>query len=212
MKALVIGATGATGRDLVDVLLLDTAYTHVVIFVRRTIGLSNPKLTEVITDFNNLDSIQSHITGDVWFSCLGTTVKAAGSKEKQWQIDYDIPVKFGEIAKRNGVKGLVLLSAASANSKSRIFYSMMKGKLEEALDAIGFDPYVIFRPGLLLRKNTDRLGERIAGVILKGLNAVGVLRSQRPIETRLLAEKLAKAGREVKEGKKVVELGGVWEF
>lgn len=212
MKALLIGASGATGKDLVDVLLHDPAYTHLTIFVRKSMSLSHPKLTEVLTDFTNLDSVQSHITGDIWFSCLGTTVKAAGSKENQWKIDYEIPLKFGEIAKRNGVKGLVLLSAASANAKSRIFYSSMKGKLEDALQVVGFDPYIIFRPGLLVRKDTDRVGERVAEKILKGLNAMGILTIHRPISTRLLAEKLAKAGKMIKNGREEIVLKEVFEF
>lgn len=212
MKALLIGASGATGKDLVDVLLHDPAYTHLTIFVRKSMNISHPKLHEVITDFSNLDLVSSHITGDIWFSCLGTTLKAAGSKENQWKIDYEIPLKFGEIAKRNEVKGLVLLSAASANAKSRIFYSSMKGKLEDALGVLSFDPYVIFRPGLLIRKDTDRVGERVAEKILKGLNAAGILTIHRPISTRLLAEKLAKAGRIVKEGRMEVVLKKVFEF
>lgn len=200
MKALIIGATGATGKDLVDVLLQDNAYTEVVIFVRRDTGITHNKLKQVITTFDNLEKVSASITGDVWFSCLGTTLSIAGSKEKQWQIDYEIPLKFGEIAKRNGVKGLVLLSAASANANSKIFYSSMKGKLEDALVKLAFEPYVIFRPGLLLRNDVARFGERVAAVILKGLNGVGILKSQRPVETRLLAEKLAKAGRAFKDG------------
>lgn len=193
MKALVIGATGATGKDLVNVLLQDNHYTEVVIFVRKATGITHKKLSEVVTDFDKLENVAQHIKGDVWFSCLGTTLKDAGSKEKNWHIDYEIPLKFAEIARANGVSTAVLLSAYSANPNSKVFYSMMKGKLEEAIKAIGFNRHYIFRPGLLLRKNTDRAGERISGKILKGLNSIGILNGFKPIETSLLAEKLAKA-------------------
>lgn len=212
MRALIIGATGATGRDLVDVLLRDAAYTHVAIFVRKSTGRSHPKLIEVVTDFDNLESVSEHIKGDVWFSCLGTTLKSAGSKEKQWDIDYEIPLKFAEIARRNSVRSLVLLSAYAATANSRVFYSSMKGKLEDALDKLGFDPYIIFRPGLLLRKDTDRLGEKISGVLLKALNSIGLVRKFRPLPTEVLAEKLAKAGKVVERGKVVVELEEVFRF
>lgn len=212
MKALVIGATGATGKHLVNVLLEDNTYSEVVIFVRKDAGIKHSKLVQVITDFDQLESVSKFITGDVWFSCLGTTFSVAGSKENQWHVDYEIPMSFARIAKRNGVNGLVLLSAASANANSRIFYSGMKGKLEDALAKLEFDPYVIFRPGLLLRENTERFGERVAAVVLKGLNAVGLLTGQRPIETRLLAEKLAKAGKVYKEGRHTIELSKVFEF
>ena len=70
MKALIIGATGATGKDLVNVLLQDPAYTEVVLFVRRSSGMAHPKLSEVLTDFGKLEAVSGHIKGDVWFSCL----------------------------------------------------------------------------------------------------------------------------------------------
>ena len=94
MKALIIGATGATGKDLVNTLLQDAFYTEVIIFVRRSGGIVHSKLKEVITDFDNLAAVAELITGDILFSCLGTTLKAAGSKDKQWYIDYGIPLRF----------------------------------------------------------------------------------------------------------------------
>ena len=97
MKALLIGATGATGHDLTNQLLDDSNYTEVVLFVRRSTGKSHPKLKEYIVDFSKPESFSDIITGDVLFSCLGTTLKTAGSKENQWKIDFDIPVSFAEL-------------------------------------------------------------------------------------------------------------------
>src|SRR6218665_3572361 len=111
MKALIIGATGATGKDLVNVLIKSNDYTEIVLFVRQSTKITNTKLSEVITDFDHLEKVEKWIQGDVLFSCLGTTLKVAGSKEKQWHIDFDIPAKFAELAKRNGVPATVLLSA-----------------------------------------------------------------------------------------------------
>ena len=79
MKALIIGATGATGKDLVNVLLQDNTYTEVVIFVRRPTKITHPKLEEILTDFDDLEKVSADINGDVLFICLGTTLKAAGS-------------------------------------------------------------------------------------------------------------------------------------
>src|SRR5205809_561582 len=103
MKALIIGATGAAGKDLVNILLQDTYYSEVVIFVRRASRITHPKLTEIITDFDKLENVAEQIKGDVLFSCLGTTLKAAGSKDKQWHIDYEIPSTFAAVARRNEV-------------------------------------------------------------------------------------------------------------
>jgi uncharacterized protein YbjT (DUF2867 family) len=212
MKALIIGATGATGKDLVNVLLQDSGYTEVVIFIRRPSGMTHPKLVEILTDFDKLEEVSEHIKGDVWFSCLGTTLKVAGSKDKQRHIDYEIPAKFAEIAKRNGISRVVLLSAYGASATSRVFYSKLKGQLEEKIASLAFGSYIIFRPGLLLRKDTDRSGERLSAGILKFLNSLGIIRKFRPLPTSTLAEKLAKAPKVLGDGKHVIELNKIFGF
>src|SRR5205814_6680730 len=128
---------------------------EVVIFVRRSSGIAHTKLKEIITDFDKLEKVADLISGDVLFSCLGTTLNAAGSKNKQWHIDYEIPFQFAEIAERNGVSRMVLLSSYGASATSKVFYSQLKGKLEDAISKLGFASYIIFRPGLLERKDTD---------------------------------------------------------
>ena len=212
MKALIIGATGATGKDLVNTLLQDAFYTEVIIFVRRSGGIVHSKLKEVITDFDNLAAVAELITGDILFSCLGTTLKAAGSKDKQWYIDYGIPLRFAEIAKRNGVSQMVLLSAYGASATSRVFYSQLKGKLENAVSNLAFTCYIIFRPGLLLRKDTNRVGERISAPILKFLNRLGLIKKFKPMPTFILAEKLAKAPKIFARGQHVIELDKIFLF
>jgi len=212
MKALIIGATGATGKDLLDVLLKDEAYTEVAIFVRRATGIAHSKLREIVTDFDKPEEVAGHIKGDVLFSCLGTTLKAAGSKDKQQHIDYEIPLHFATIARRNGVSRMVLLSAYGAAAASKVFYSRIKGELEDQLARLGFDQYIIFRPGLLLRKHTDRFGERIAAAFLKLLNGVGLIRKFRPLPTALLAEKLAKAPRHFAMGNHLIMLDKIFRL
>lgn len=212
MKALIIGATGATGMDLVNVLLLDPDYTEVVIFVRRSSGMKHPKLSEIITDFDKLEAVSDDIKGDVWFSCLGTTLKAAGSKHKQWHIDYEIPLMFGEIAKRNGLHKMVLLSAYGASATSKVFYSRIKGRLEEKIASLAFDSYIVFKPGVLLRKDSDRTSERMTIGVLRFLNRFGIIRKFRPLPTSELAEKLAKAPKFFGKGQYFLELDKIFEF
>ena len=212
MRALIIGATGATGKDLVEVLSRDSRYTEVVLFVRRCSGIEDPKLIEIVTDFDRLENVSVHIRGDVLFSCLGTTLKAAGSKAAQRHIDYNIPLKFAELARTNGVERLVLLSAYGADAKSWVFYSRLKGELEQALGHVSFDQYIIFRPGSLIRRNSDRTVERFMNATFKFLNLLGVMRRFRPLSTRILAEKLAKAPQELPFGKHIVELEKIFKF
>ncbi|WP_294959820.1 NAD(P)H-binding protein [uncultured Flavobacterium sp.] len=209
MKALVIGGTGATGKELVDLLLENNDYTAVSIFVRRPTGKSHPKLTEHIVDFSDVNPFQNLIEGDVLFSCIGTTLKDAGSKEKQWTIDYDIPAQFAAAAKENNVKSLVLVSSYGASAKSSVYYSMMKGKLEDYLEGLRFAQYIIFRPGPLIRENTDRLGEKISVKVIKFFNAIGLFKNLKPITTAFLAEKLAKAPKTLPEGLTILELNQI---
>lgn len=212
MKAIVIGATGATGRELVDVLLGDENYTLVSIFVRRSMNIDHHKLTENIVDMSAVEQYADLIVGDVLFSCLGSTLKSAGSKKAQWAIDFDIPYKFATIARGNGVHSMVLVSAYGVNPKSKIFYSRMKGELEMQITELAFGQYIIFRPGMLLRPNTDRLGEKITAILLRALNTVGILRKQLPLSTAVLAQKLAIAPTTLPDGESYVELKKIFSF
>ena len=188
----------------------DSDYTEVIAFVRRSSGLTHPKYSEVITDFNQLEAVADSIKGDVWFSCLGTTLKDAGSKEKQWQVDHDIPARFAEIAWRNGVARVVLVSAYGASATSKVFYSRLKGTLDRHIAKLDFNQCIIFRPGFLIRKNTDRSMERITAWGLASLNWVGLIRKFRPLPTAILAQKLAKAPKVLSSGKHIIELDAVF--
>ncbi|MEN2413626.1 NAD(P)H-binding protein [Flavobacterium mesophilum] len=209
MKAILIGATGATGKELVEVLLKNNDYSSVSIFVRRSIGKTHPKLTEHIVDFSKIDQFKNLITGDVLFSCLGTTLKVAGSKENQWKIDFDIPAAFASIAKENAIKSFVLVSSYGASAKSSVFYSKMKGQLEDFIAELHFEQYLVFRPGPLIRENTDRLGEKISVKVIKFFNAIGLFKNLKPISTAFLAEKLAIAPKKLPSGTTILELDAI---
>ncbi|MBO4754909.1 MAG: NAD(P)H-binding protein [Bacteroidales bacterium] len=194
MKAIIIGATGATGKDLVDLLLQDTAFDAISVFVRRPLSISDPMIETHIVDFEKIDSWKSEIQGDVLFSCLGTTLKAAGSQEAQWKVDYDYQFNFAKSAHENGVPTLVLMSSMGANSRSSIFYMKMKGQLEEAVKLLGFKNVIIVRPPSLIRKDTDRFGEKIGVFALNLLNKVGIMRSMAPMSTETVAKAMLVCG------------------
>jgi uncharacterized protein YbjT (DUF2867 family) len=195
MHALIIGATGATGKDLLDMLLKDDAFERVDIFVRRNIHIQHKKLTTHVIDFDNKDQWKHLVKGDVLFSCLGTTLKAAGSKAAQWKIDYDYQYNFAKPANENKVPVYVLVSSGMASSKSRIFYTRMKGQLEDAVKALNFQRLIIFNPPLLVRKDTDRSGEVVGKNIINFLNKVKLFRSQKPLPTEVLAQAMINAAK-----------------
>jgi uncharacterized protein YbjT (DUF2867 family) len=204
MKAIIIGATGATGKDLVDLLLQDTAFDKISVFVRRPLEVSDPMIETHIVDFKQIDAWKSRIQGDVLFSCLGTTLKAAGSQEAQWKVDYDYQFDFAKAASENGVETLVLMSSKGADPNSSMFYMKMKGKLEEAVKLLAFKNTIIVRPPSLIRKNSDRWGEKLGVSALKLVNKIGLMRSMAPMSTEAVAKAMLTCGLHMK-GQQVVE-------
>ena len=191
MKAIIIGATGATGKLLLEQLLADAAFTQVDIFVRRETGVAHAKLCSHVIDFDKPETWTHLVQGDVLFSCLGTTIKAAGSQAAQYKIDHDYQLAFAQAAKQNGVRTLVLVSAAGANAKSRAFYTRMKGELENAVTQLDFAQYFIFRPPILERANSDRAVEIWGVKIIKLLNKFGLFTEQKPMPAACLAKAMS---------------------
>ena len=192
MKALIIGATGATGKDLLSQLLADDTYSQVHCFVRKPLTLTHPKLHAHVVDFETPEAWADLLRGDVAFSCLGTTLAAAGSKEAQWRVDYDYQYNFAEHCRNNGVPTFVLVSAAGAKAQSKLFYNRMKGQLEDAVKALGFARLLIFQPSVLVRKGSDRKGEQFGLKMIVFLNKLGLFKRYRPMPTSVLAEKMRK--------------------
>ena len=152
LTALVIGATGATGTELVQQLMDDSRYTSVVVFSRRPLLVTGASLTTHIVDFDNPQAWAHLVKGDVLFSALATTLKQAGSQKEQYKIDYTYQYQTAAIAAANGVAKYVLVSAMGANAKSWLFYPRIKGELDNAASALPFKQIHIFRPGFLLRQ------------------------------------------------------------
>ena len=211
MHALLIGATGATGKDLLDLLLKNDSFHQVDIFVRRDLHIRHEKLNVHVIDFDHTEQWKHLVKGDVLFSCLGTTLKAAGSKEAQWKIDYEYQYQFAEAARENNVSHYVLVSSGSSSSDSLFFYTRMKGQLEEAVKALGFQKLSIFKPPVLIRKNSDRTME-VAGLkAIQLFNKFGILRSQEPLPTEILAEAMVNAAKTKDNGIFSLEGKAIWE-
>ena len=187
MKALVIGATGAVGKDLVQQLLTDEAFEKVDIFVRREVNIPSEQLTVHVVDFDHPETWADQLQGDVLFSCMGTTIKAAGSQDAQWKVDYMYQFETAKAARANGVKTYVLVSSVGANAKSKVFYTKMKGALDEAVQKLGFEGCFILRPPSLIRKGSDRLGEKLGVVVIKAFNSLGLLQKFTPVPTERVA-------------------------
>ena len=205
MNALLIGATGATGSDLLQLLLGDSKVERVAIFVRRDPQITHPKLEVHLIDFDKKEQWRHLVKGDILFSCLGTTLKDAGSKEAQWKVDHDYQYRFAEAARENGVGTLLLVSSMNASLKSPFFYARMKGELEEAVRKLGFPRLMIFRPPSLIRKGSDRAMERVGVKLIGFLNRLGLLKSMRPIPTERLAQAMLYAAKSFRREEHILE-------
>lgn len=212
MKAVLIGATGAVGKDLLQALLEDARYTEVVAFARRALGVQHEKLREHTIDFDAPATWQELVKGDVLFSTLGTSLKQAGSKEAQRHIDYDYQLAFAKAARANGVKSLVLLSSIGADSKSSIFYLRLKGELDDAVRDLGFDSLSIVRPPSLIRAKSKRFGETASVKFLQAVNAIGLAKRLAPMETAVVARSMAALGLDSASGTRIIEGQDVRDF
>lgn len=160
--AIVFGASGLIGSQLLPLLLADPEYNLVVVFTRRPLGIRNAKLEEVITDFKDLDPLRKHVKGDVVFNCLGTTINTAGSEAAFRRVDFEL-VRWSAIAAaENNVPRFLVVSAMGANVGSRIFYNRTKGEMEKAVSVLNFQQCVILRPSILYGPRKEfRFGERV---------------------------------------------------
>lgn len=204
LKAVIIGATGATGIELVKELIDSDAYQSVTVFVRKNYTLSHPKLKVYQVNFEKPEDWASLVVGDVAFSAMGTTLKAAGSKEEQWKVDYDYQFHFAKTARNNEIPAFVLVSAIGADAKSSIFYSRMKGALEVAVGKLDFKKLLIFQPGLLIRPQTDRKAEATFEKMIRFFNGFGIARKYKPIAVADLAKKMIEHSLSEKEGIRVI--------
>ncbi|MBT8142530.1 MAG: NAD(P)H-binding protein [Gammaproteobacteria bacterium] len=165
--ALVIGATGLTGKHIVSNLLDSNAYAKVVIFTRRELPLDNPKLVCKIVDFYKIDEWAGEIQGDDLFSALGTTIKQAGSKDNFYKVDYTFQANFLKHAAANGVGRVFLISAPGVSVRSPVFYNRVKAKLDTYARTLAFQTLVFFRPSIIYGNREDsRPGERFGEKLL----------------------------------------------
>jgi len=186
-SALLVGATGLVGRELLQQLLADERFASVTVLGRRSTGVSHAKLTEHVVNFDAPESWSELARGDVLFSALGTTLHAAGSQAAQYRVDHTYALAVARAARKNGTQVYVLVSSGGADPGSRFFYPRMKGELERDAAALGFPRPRFLRPGPLDGERQERrVAEKAMLRVLRPL--AGVLpASARPIHASFVA-------------------------
>ncbi|MDQ0257416.1 uncharacterized protein YbjT (DUF2867 family) [Evansella vedderi] len=208
-KALVAGATGLIGKNVLVELVQSGSYDEIRIVTRRKTNIDQPIVKEYVIDFDQLEKHSELLHGveDV-FVCLGTTMKKAKSKKKFMKVDYTYPLKLGKLAKEANVRQFLIVTSIGADRDAAFFYSRVKGKLEEALVALELRSLHIFRPSLLVGKREElRIGEKAAEVIGKPLSIflVGPYGKYKPVKGTYLAKAMYMVAQEESSGVHIYE-------
>ena len=149
-SAILFGASGLVGSNLLAQLLDHPAYDKITIVVRKPLPIQHPKLRMIIGDYAALSGLKDQIRADEVFISLGTTKKKTPDQNEYYRIDHDYPVLAASLAKENGARSVLLVSAIDADANSKIFYVQTKGKVEADIIALGFEHTYIFRPSMLV--------------------------------------------------------------
>lgn len=179
--ALVIGATGLVGRQVLNVLLDYDYYEEIILLGRRSPNIKDNRIREVIVDFDELEAHATEISANDYYCCIGTTMKAAGSEELFKKIDVTYPLELGKIALKDpNFEQFLLVSSYGAKSSSTLFYNRVKGELEDELKKLGLKRLHIFQPSLLLGYRPDfRFFEELAKITSNVLSFFVIGRSKR---------------------------------
>lgn len=184
-SALVIGASGLVGRQLVFELIKHKAYSRVVVLVRKDLVIEAPKLEQHLIDFSELELYKNLFEVDELYIAIGTTRAKTPNQDEYKKIDQEIPLRAAKLAYEKGCKQLFFVSSMGADTESSIFYSRLKGETEKLLAAIGFAGCHFIRPSLLLgNRNELRPIEAFSQVLMKGLNTfmLGGLKAWKAIQ------------------------------
>ncbi|KEZ50645.1 MULTISPECIES: NAD(P)H-binding protein [Metabacillus] len=194
-KAMIVGASGLIGTELLELLLSSKHYSEVKTVTRKALDRKHDKHKNIVVDFNHLSASKHEFEVDDLFLCLGTTMKKAKSKEAFYKVDFEYSVEAAKLAKQQGVKRVLAVSAIGADRDSLFYYNRVKGQMEDALRNIGLPSVILFRPSLLLGDRQEfRMGEKLGEWLFKlfGFVFIGKLKAMKPIHAKTVAKAMLK--------------------
>jgi uncharacterized protein YbjT (DUF2867 family) len=225
ITALIVGASGLVGEQLLSLLLASPRYNKVIALVRQPLPLKHHKLVQWPIDFENLtqqlrnfqpiDSSKLKVDGegslnklpkiDHIYCTLGTTIKKAGSKQAFYQVDHDYPLSIAEYFYQQGASLFAIVSAIGANKHSAAFYNQVKGEVEASLADIGYQYLGIFQPSMLVGNRKEfRLGECIGTVFMKSFAFI-IPKKYRVIEAIKVANAMIAFANKPSQGTSIIQ-------
>ncbi|MBN8216521.1 MAG: NAD(P)H-binding protein [Spirochaetes bacterium] len=206
--AVLAGATGLVGAEVLRQLAVDARFDRVVVLARSPAGAGGAKLAERRVDFSRPAEWAGEVRGDCAVCCLGTTIKRAGSRGAFRAVDFDMAFAFARAARENGVPHFLLVSALGANARSSMFYMRVKGELEEAVRGLGFPSLTLLRPSLLTGPRKEkRFAEAVARAVapLYDFVMVGPLKKYRSVAGAVVARALVESAARPPAGLRLLE-------
>jgi uncharacterized protein YbjT (DUF2867 family) len=167
LTALLAGATGLVGGELLRRLLTSPRYARIVVLTRRPLpGAASAKLHVVVTEFDRLGGVREELAADHAFCALGTTIAKAGSRANFRKVDHEYVLRVAQLARMQGARHFSVVSALGASAGSPFFYSRVKGEVEAALRQMRWPSLSILRPSVIAGERAEhrpleRLGERL---------------------------------------------------
>ena len=203
--AILVGATGLVGTEVLNFLLESSHYESVMIITRRSVEIEHPKLKELIIDFDHLKEYTSQIQGDDVFCALGIKLRKAGSKAAAKKVELEYPLEIAKIALQNGARQYLLVSTLGANAQSGNYYFKTKGELEESLQGLDYNGLHILRPSMLAGNRSEiRPLEDLGRVLMTAFQPFIPLK-YRVIQARTVAKFMVSVAEKNKAGKHIHE-------
>ena len=210
-KAIIAGATGLIGGQLLEILLQADTYSEVLILVRKKLDITHPKLTQLVFDFDQIENHSASITGDAVFSCLGTTRNKTPDRNVYYKIDHDYPLRLAKLSQANGIKQFHLVSSIGANPRSGTFYIRLKGETERDISALNFYSSFMYEPSMLTgREYETRYGEVFFEGLFKIVNhlLIGKWKKYRSVSGAAVAKAMYDQSLKDEPGKWIVQFEG----
>ena len=181
--ALVAGATGLVGKQLINELISNDGFEKIIVIARRELSISHPKLEVRLINFDLLDELQLSDQIEACYCSLGTTQKKSG-REGMVKVDYEYVLNLAQLCKRLSISKFLVVSSQGANYNSSFFYLRTKGQMEEAVKKSGVETVYVLRPSLITGEREEfRFSEEMGYYLYKGLQPlmVGKLKKLRAV-------------------------------